>query len=410
LEGDCHLQARDALDALSERYLRLDLARWSDISLWSGIAGVALVQSALDRFAPERGHRALAERALDRTLRRVGRAPLREGFSGLVGIGWVLARLVATGDEGEDDDPCATFDDVIGRALARPRWTRSFDLIGGLVGYGVYALERLPRPSGRSMCARVVNHLHASARRRRPGVAWWSDPRWLPRAERTEPNLDWNLGVAHGVPGVVALLSRAVVADLDATTHALARELLERSVTWILAQELPASAEGAFPYAVGRNLARAPARLAWCYGDVGVAATLLLAARAAGDADWERAAMRIALRAVARSERSAGVEDAGLCHGAAGVAHIFHRLYRATGEERLADAARGWFARALAMRTPGRGVAGFRSHRADAAAGSRFRSDATFLTGAGGIALALLAAIGAAEPTETGWDRVLLLP
>jgi hypothetical protein len=42
------------------------------------------------------------------------------------------------------------------------------------------------------------------------------------------------------------------------------------------------------------------------------------------------------------------------------------RIYRATGEERLAEASRFWFARALAMRVPGRGVAGFRTYAMNA--------------------------------------------
>ncbi|HRG97605.1 MAG TPA: hypothetical protein PLR99_15225, partial [Polyangiaceae bacterium] len=71
-----------------------------------------------------------------------------------------------------------------------------------------------------------------------------------------------------------------------------------------------------------------------------------------------------------------------------------------------ADASRAWFSRALAMRAPGRGFAGFRAHARDATGKVRWRNDPSFLTGAAGVTLALLAATTHGDPT---WDRTLLL-
>jgi lantibiotic modifying enzyme len=103
-----------------------------------------------------------------------------------------------------------------------------------------------------------------------------------------------------------------------------------------------------------------------------------------------------------------GVVDAGLCHGASGLALTFARLFRATGEERLRDAAVRWFERTLALRRPGNGIAGFRSWvpEEDGAEGWAWSDDASFLSGASGIGLALLAAATCVEPA---WDSVLLL-
>ena len=57
------------------------------------------------------------------------------------------------------------------------------------------------------------------------------------------------------------------------------------------------------------------------------------------------------------------------------------------------------------MRRPGSGVGGFQS-AAFTESGVIWRDDSSFLTGAAGIGLALLAAI---TPVEPEWDRVLLL-
>lgn len=364
------------------------------MSLAGGLAGIVLVHEALARAFPEAGHLDRAQQALDRTMNRIRRERLGPGlYAGLAGIGWVVGRLAR--GEG-DDDPCSVVDGALVRYIERHPRNAPFDLVEGVVGIGVYALERLPRPAGKRLLGAVLGHLSEMSVRCAPGVAW-----------RGEPKAVFDLGVAHGAAGVIALLGRITDADVDARLKRRARALLENAVDWLLAQELRRRSGGCFAAAVADGLPRKPARLAWCYGDPGIAATLLVAARAAREPAWERAAIRVGLRAAARSEASAGIRDAGLCHGAAGVAHIFHRFYRTTQEKRFADASRRWFARALAMRAPGRGFAGFCAWAPDAKGTLGWRADAGFLMGAAGITLALLAATDDPEPA---WNRVLLLP
>src|SRR5262249_14299323 len=96
-----------------------------------------------------------------------------------------------------------------------------------------------------------------------------------------------------------------------------------------------------------------------------------------------------------------------LCHGAAGLGHLFNRLFQATGDEHLAEAARVWFRRTLDLRQPGRGIAGFEAGKGNAHRRLLWVDDPGLLQGAAGIALALLAA---ATPLEPGWDRLLLVP
>ena len=61
----------------------------------------------------------------------------------------------------------------------------------------------------------------------------------------------------------------------------------------------------------------------------------------------------------------AGVADACLCHGAAGLGHIFHRIFLWTGDPALEDAARRWLGHALEMRVRGAGIAGYKFVRPD---------------------------------------------
>lgn len=369
-----------------------------DPSLASGNAGLALAHAALHPLFPRRGHLDRAYDALDRAIDQMARTPMTPYlYSGFTGVAWVEEHL--RGDP--RDDANEAIDDALLGYLATPR-NDSFDLIRGLSGIAVYALERLPRASARRILELVVERLDDMARKRRPGVAWWSDPEWLPPSLRETPHPAWNLGVGHGVPGVIPALAGALEAGISSRTT---RRLLDGAVTWLLAQEMRARTDAGFARAVGPGIVPEPTRSAWCYGDPGVAATLLAAATSASKPAWRYHAVRIALRASARPVKECRVMDAGLCHGAAGLGHLYHRMYRTTGEPRFARAARAWFVRALSFRRASNGIDQFPSWNIDAKGRETWDRDGGWLTGAAGVALAFATALGA----DPSWDRLMLL-
>jgi hypothetical protein len=304
--------------------------------------------------------------------------------------------------DGEDD--LAEIDDVLLEYLSPSPWPGPFSLGDGLVGFGVYALERLRRPAAIACLERVIDCLAETAEHRSDGITWASSPSWLiPELQPERPRPYWDLGLFHGVPGVIALLGRVCAAGV-ATTRA--RALLDGAVRWLLNQQV-ADGRACFPSQLVPGLPPMPAPLEWCYGDPGVAAGLFGAARGAAEASWEESALVIARRAAAWPPQRSGVIQAGLYHGASGLGHVFNRLFQATGEAWLAEAARFWFRRTLEMRSPEGEPAGFFAWGpGPEGAPLTWVDNPRFLTGTTGIALSLLAA---ATPVEPAWDRVLLL-
>lgn len=374
--------------------------RVEDPSL-TGQAGFAVLYHYLDRAFPDHGFGAVAEEHLTAAVSALAARPLVPGlYGGLAGLAWCVEH-VRPGAVAPRDDANAEIDDALLAALRRSPWRGDHDLISGLVGVAVYALDRAPRPGATSCVAAVLDRLAERARPQQDGVAWQSDAPHLPRRGGASVERDgaYNLGVAHGVPGVIAVLARAAARP---ELEAQARPLLDGAVRWLLAQRLPGDGPGWFAYQAGEDT---PARTAWCHGDLGVAAALLSAARTLGQPDWEQTAIDVALQTLERPFEHTGVRDAALCHGAAGVAHLYNRLYQATGAASLGDAARWWFTRALEMRTQGLGVGGFIALRCDAPDEESWSPDPSFLTGACGIALALL---GATTTIAPDWDRALL--
>jgi len=329
-------------------------------------------------------------------------------YSGFTGVAWATAHLQKQLGDVEEEPTYKALDEALLAHLSESPWRDDYDLISGLVGFGVYALERLPHPMAIEILKRVVERLNETAERNAEGITWLTPPELLtPWQREISPNGYYNLGLAHGVPGVIALLGHAYAAGI---ARAQVEPLLEGAIDWLLAQKLPSSAHSIFPSWVGPSWAQPSigsdeCRLAWCYGDAGIAAALLSAARSARERTWEREALEIAICAARRAPETAGVLDVSLCHGAAGLGHIFNRMYQATGEKQLKDSATFWFDRTLEMRRPEGGIGGF------VALGvitdeRRWVADPGFLTGAAGVGLALLAAI---TPIEPSWDRILLV-
>lgn len=287
------------------------------VALWWAYAG--------DRY----GSDARREQAVDRLCEALDEVDGMALHGGVVGLAWALAHIA----DDSAEELLGQFDELVVASLAD---VREFDLIAGLAGVGLYFLERPASDLRELALARIAEAL--------------ADQPWRAGDEPV------NCGLSHGVPGVIALLSR-----ID---HPLAGELAR----WTLAQRLPG---GNMPSFAGGTAART----AWCYGDPGVA--LALARTTPDDA------RALALLAAARDPEHTGAKDAALCHGAFGLAHVFARWHQATNEPAFAAAARAWLERGLDMPRP---------------------TGTSLLEGAPGVALALVAQVGGDEPM---WDRIL---
>ncbi|MCY1080612.1 lanthionine synthetase C family protein [Archangium lansingense] len=377
----------------------------SDPTLCNGAAGQAVLHAYSARSREGLADRTQAVRLLDQAAEAVATTPMQAALhGGFVGVAWALTHVEDVLGGAGDGDPLSEVDEVLLQALAPSSWPGTYDLMGGLVGIGIYAVERLPRPSGEAMLARIVHLLAERAERTGQGLTWFTAPELLSTYALSEAPRGWhNLGLAHGVPGVIGLLGCAVAAGVEAKT---ASELLDGAVTWLLRQRLPAGSPSLFPRCLGPGVEPAPARAAWCYGDPGVAAALLVAARCVGEPAWEREALTIARHAAARPPGESGIADASFCHGAAGLAHLFNRMYQSTGDPLLARASRLWLEQTLAMRRPGCGVGGYLARVMSEAGQPAWEADPGILNGAAGVALVLLAACTSVAPE---WDRMFLV-
>src|SRR6266536_2420871 len=327
-------------------------------------------------------------------------------YGGFPGVAWAAELVDHLLDPDAEDRNEAVDDALLGLLSRADLWPAPHDLVVAVTGLGVYALQRYPRPAAIECLHRVVERLHEHAQRDEHGIYWWTPPAGIlhPESRKEYPAGRADLGLAHGAAGAVALLGGICGAGVEPET---ARPLLEGAVSWLLAHSVATEAGPTFPIWLAPDFPPSPARCAWCYGDPGIAAALLLAARGVGAAGWEQAAVALACRAAERPPAETGVVDASFCHGTAGLAHIYNRMYQATGEPRLGRAAVYWLERTLDFYHLARDNGGsWVQGNTDPTQRPWTWTGIELVDGAAGVAMVLLAAATSVEPT---WDRMFLV-
>ena len=142
LEGPLRERALQTADEIAE-VLR---GRQGDEgpTLASGLAGRAFLFAELERGQPRNEHRTQAQQLILGAASALEEQPLLPWlYAGFSGIAWSIERLGTLGVPSIDN--LEEIDEALLGLVSRQPWSANYDLIVGLVGIGVYALERLPR-------------------------------------------------------------------------------------------------------------------------------------------------------------------------------------------------------------------------------------------------------------------------
>ncbi|MEU1080736.1 lanthionine synthetase C family protein [Streptomyces sp. NPDC005908] len=387
---------------------------WYPPSLTHGHAGSALLHLYAARAglgSHATAHEHLREAVLATQIEPLQHYGLFAGTSGLV-----LALADVTRDEPRFRPSLDRMTDRLAeQVLAAPphRTERAvsdldYDLVTGAAGT-LAQLASVTTPSERvaEACAVLVDYL-----------VWLSEPaetegtphRWLITPTCYPPVGDYhakypygylNLGLSHGMPGVAAALAAAWEAGHRRPGHLEAVTGLTR---WIRAQadtdaHGPVWSDGTPVDEHGHEVAAGCAhdRIAWCYGTAGVAGALLGVACATGDEELRAAAVTAFEGVLARAEQRRPLSPT-LCHGLAGLVVLTLEFapWSTPARTHLPELV----GQLLDRREPQRPL-GF----ADLEEPGEPVDDPGLLTGAVGVALTLLAAVGDRRPD---WFRAFL--
>jgi hypothetical protein len=276
----------------------------------------------------------------------------------------------------------------------------AFDVISGASGVAAYLLEHDAHGALPGLLRGLVALAEPTT------VPKWAHPPgavsegWLARAY---PGGYLDCGLAHGAPGVLAVLAIALRHGVEVDGQAEAvRRLALSLLGYATSDEYGIAWPPAVPLDGGGSPAWLVSRSAWCYGSPGVARALQLAGEALRDADLCDAATT-AFHAIFGRLKAVQHPVAGptFCHGLAGVLQVVLRSRHDT-----TSAAPGTLAEFTASALAGRLLAEFSPGRPLGYGPLPDIEDPGLLDGAAGVVITLLAATTDSEPT---WDRMFLL-
>ncbi len=284
----------------------------------------------------------------------------------------------------------------------------SYDAVYGFAGIGRYLLRAAEdNPEAAAVLRELLTTLVRWSRKP-PPEGFWTPPgkaRAFELEDLPEKLYGYlTLGLAHGIPGPLALLAlaheaRVGVDGLHDAAQALVTELQSAMRVTPWGPDVPYHRFLATDLAPQASLSRA----AWCYGNPGVARAVQLAARAFGEAEWFRLADSLMISALTRPEEFRQVISPTFCHGEAGLVQLLARFLsdRSEPEPRLEQALASRVSR-LIESFDENAPFGYRNlERGEAPTDSP-----GLLSGAAGVALTLLSLT---DPADADWDEVLLV-
>jgi len=314
---------------------------------------------------------------------------------GVTGVVWMMQHLVKHGII--DADLKDMFEDIL-KELENFSYTLlskgNYDYLSGGLGCLLIALEGY---NDIDIVSKLQKLLNSAINIEQNKTAW----KYYDRSIKAVREI-FNLGISHGNPAIVLILGLFIVQCPH--LKPLLSPYISNALNWIASTKNAPGAHSSFSgYTMGiPNTDYTPLR--WCYGDMGIAFTFYLSGKRLQDKALENEGIDIMLNCVRRLESEIDeIEDAHICHGTAGVGHMFNRFFQYTNIIAFKEAALMCFGKTIekAVRTDDEYVF-FYSSKGE-------YGNVPFgglIEGSAGIALTLLAAISDIEPK---WDRLFLL-
>lgn len=194
----------------------------------------------------------------------------------------------------------------------------------------------------------------------------------------------YNVCLSHGMSSILSVLSALPESERR-------DRIIDHTAAYILSQEIdPEKYGNCFPSQSMENPQESGrSRLGWCYGDLGIATALWQAGKARRNAAWREKALAVMeFSAHRRSPEKSSVNDAGICHGAAGIAMMFHYMYLQTSNALFCETRDHWIDVTLKLGIREEGLAGYSAWRPTET--PPWKNEYNLLEGIAGIGLMLL--------------------
>lgn len=273
-------------------------------------------------------------------------------LSGVAGIGWGVNYLVSRDAlSAEEVTPyMQKLEEVIIASLSAPEEAKNYDLMHGFIGKIVYLIAQYQNgiTSEQTLVQAIrtsIQYLEQTAVSNDSSMAW---------KYPMNNDMEYSLGLSHGQPAILVYLCDVLSLNLlsDEEQQKI-RDMVQGILQWLL-DKRTINAQQRIAYPQSFTTSQEPKafnRLAWCYGDLGMAIAFLNAGKALNNETYIKEGKALLLQATEISLQNAGIMinsenpadiDMGFCHGVVGVLHMFHRFGQVLKEEAFQTSKAYW--------------------------------------------------------------------
>lgn len=411
---------KDMIDLIEKRKsLGLDYMPWSATDLARGYSGLCVLFGALDRAEPEKGWDKIGHCYLQEIQKEITSEGIK-GFGLWTGLAGVIIAARALSRNGERyENFIRELNTVFLRSFPgmmeyiqsksdEDNSLNDFDVIDGMSGIGRYAMCFKEIPEMRNVVEQIILYLVKLCEDKRikgimvPG--WFvSYDNYRGYGKEEYPNGHFNCGMSHGILGVLAFMSIAMINDIEVTGQ---REVIHKIVKWMMRWKSIDEFGPVWPARVSweenveGRLKNVAVREAWCYGSPGVARALWLSGIAVDNEEWKTVALDTFRGTALRPKDRWNIESDTFCHGYAGLLQMVQRMYCESGDELLEDLRDKLVEQVIGLWKPDELYGYQEGDKTD-------KQDIVgLLDGVAGVFTVL---IGVIEEQESDWDLVFLI-
>lgn len=363
------------------------------IGLLDGNYGVLLFLAYYAKFTGNKAHKDRFDEYLDYSIDVLtSKDVLSQSYcSGITGILYVLNHLnVNKFTDIDISEAIEMYENYLKNRMLLDFQQENYDFFYGGLGPAFLFLEL----NKTEYLSEAIDILNITAIRDKNTIKWKS----MLFEDKT-----YNICLSHGMSALVIFLSKCLDKGINPNK---CKRLLAGVVNYFLSQEIDdKNIISSFP-SISKECEpeKSMSRLGWCYGDLGVALALLYAGKTLSNDSLIAKSIEIFKKTTIRSKyKDTRIEDASICHGSAGVAQFYHRLFEITSVPEFKESYEYWIDSTIEMGLNQSQYAGYKQ-------GEKSSSNDMFalLEGISGVGLTLIAACSA-DKSFMYWDQILLL-
>lgn len=324
------------------------------IGVLSGLSGISIFLFHYSEFLQDNEVANEATELIELSVEKLNNVYRLPTFcSGICGFAWTLDYLFKNDFLDIDvEEYLLQLDTYMYKTMLSDFKEGKYDYMHNALGYAFYFLKRfhnteieaLKKQYEQTLSEVILSLEEISVSIQKNNIVWTSEV-----IGQDKPVV--NFGLAHGLPSILSFFNKLYT--IDKFKDVTKVNILKLS-DFILNNKLEQSNKlGAiFPsYLYGTDYKNTvESRLAWCYGDLGIANVIWNSGKILNNELLKSEAIEIFKHSSQRRTfETTEVKDMYFCHGCFGIAHMYRNIYKETGIAEFKDSRDYWIKEGLNM-------------------------------------------------------------